>query len=305
MKKRRKLLYSLLIIGAATCGQLLYSYWGTISPQVKPLFKQLFGPLLAGDSTPAYYHQVPILCFHNLDGAGRYSTDREQFREYMEVIRKLGIEVIPLRRLYDHARRRQLLSRPATVITVDDNYKNNFRLLAPILREYRYPATFFVYTKEIQKNPIWGSSWDDLRRLYAENFDIQNHSYSHRSFYKSLPGESLAAYQRRIRAEIIGSRELLERKIPNLQIWAFAYPMGYHSDYLQRALTQAGYQLQLASNGRPVDLTTPFSGVFGRFAVQKRQNSGKDLLFKKYLLYALRSHSPQGKDSQSGVVERD
>lgn len=287
-----RLRYSLLIITIGIGAQLLYNSWGTISQWISPLARQIL-PEGREVKRSTYYYQVPILCFHNLDGAGPYSTSREHFREYMEMIAEEGLEVISLQRLYEHARRRKMLTRPAVVITVDDNYKNNFRLLAPILREYRYPATFFVYTQKIQANPLWGSSWEDLRRLYGENFDIQNHSHSHSSFYKPLFGESLAAYRKRIELEIIDSREILESNIPNLRIWAFAWPMGYSSDYLQRALKSAGYQLQLASNGEAVDLRRPFNGIFGRFAVQQRAGSGKDLLFQRYLRHAQQPYSPE------------
>ena len=242
------------------------------------------------------YNLVPILCFHNVDGVGPYSVSQERFRHYLSEIREAGIEVIPLRELYEAARDNRLLEKPSLVITIDDDYKNIVRVAAPILREFRYPATFFFYTADIMADPRWGTSWEDLRRLYAEGFDVQNHSYTHTVFHVRLPGESRAEYATRLHREIYTSREILVKNVPGIDPYAFAYPMGYFSDHLRAQLEEAGYELLLTTDSRPVDLTTSFTGTFDRYTIQKRFVDNPEAMFRRQLQYALRPYQPEARD---------
>lgn len=244
-------------------------------------------------ATRAYYNRVPILLFHNVDGAGPYSISRESFQRHLDEIRSAGVRVIPLKQLYDHARENRLFSRPSIVITIDDDFENIVRVAAPLLREYDYPATFFFYTKDIMDDPRWGASWADLNRLYREGFDIQNHSYSHTPFHEPRGGESAAEYDRRVRREIIHSRETLEKNIPGLKVWTFAYPFGYKNAALQQKLLDAGYALTLTTDARPVDVSQPFRPSFDRYTIQRFYVRDPDALFRRQLEYALTPYSGQ------------
>lgn len=242
------------------------------------------------------YNLVPILCFHNVDGKGPYSVSQAKFRAYLTQIRASGIRVIPLRKLLSAALENRLFTEPSLVITIDDDYKNIVRVAAPILREFRYPATFFFYTADIMSDPRWGTSWEDLRRLHSEGFDIQNHSYTHTVFHVRLPGETRDEYDARVHREIYTSREILQQKIPDARLYAFAYPMGYFSDHLRESLTEAGYELLLTTDSRPVDLTAPFHGTFDRYTIQKKFVQNPEAMFARQLQYALRPYEPGSGD---------
>ncbi|MCB1308069.1 MAG: polysaccharide deacetylase family protein [Leptospiraceae bacterium] len=246
----------------------------------------------AGESPPRY-NLVPILCFHNIDGAGPYSVSRQEFRHYMEEIRRAKIDVIPLRVLLANARANRLFERPSLVITIDDDYKNIVRVAAPILREYRYPATLFFYINDILPNPRYGTSWEDLRRLKAEGFDIQNHSYTHTMFHHPRDGESPENYANRVQREIITSRDILEENIPGLDIYAFAYPMGYYNDRLREKLVRASYDVLLTTDAEPVDITDEFEGTFHRYTIQKYYVRNPEAMFQRQLEYATRPFIPE------------
>lgn len=242
----------------------------------------LLYPVLSGNSaarthtvtenkSPGEYHLVPVLCFHNVDGKGIYALDHRKFRQYMTIIRDEGVQVVSLKQLYRHAMENRLFKKPSLVITVDDDYSNISRVAAPILREFGYPATFFVYISDIADNPRYGMSWDDLQRLRSEGFDIQNHSYTHTRLHHPRPAEEIGQYLERLHREIDTSRQTLESKIPGLKIYAFAFPMGFHNDFLKQKLLDSGYMLLLTTDAYPVDLTKPFVGVFDRYTVQKRK----------------------------------
>lgn len=254
----KKFLYSFLFFAA---GAILY----------------MTGPglltLLGGPSQKMFhepqYHLVPVLCFHNLDGAGQYSIARSEFRRQMEILRTEGVDVISLRTLHEHARINLPFKRPSIVLTIDDDYTNIVRLAAPVLREFRYPATFFVYTQAINSSPQAGLSWEDLRRINQEGFDIQNHSYSHTAFHNPAPGESEPDYAARVYREIGLSRDILIKNIPGIDVFAFAYPMGYYSDGLREELMRTGYEVLLTTDARAVNVKQPFNGTFDRFTIQR------------------------------------
>lgn len=244
------------------------------------------------ETTEGRYHLVPILCFHNVDGVGVYSVSVEKFRGYLDTLKHEGVEVVPLRSVYRHSVSNRLMPRPSVAITIDDDYVNIARVAAPILREYGYPATFFVYTQDIQKDPRGGMSWEDLQRLRREGFDIQNHSYSHTKFHEPDAGESPQAYAERVRREILESRKALVEALPGLDAYAFAYPMGYYSNNLRDQLFQAGYRLLLTTDAAPVDLTKPFTGTLHRHTIQKPvQGVDPDELFRLQIAYAKRLRS--------------
>ncbi len=232
-----------------------------------PWASQWFAAVGAHPDRPAYF-RVPILLYHDIDGRGRYSITRHEFRRHLEILRQENIDVVPLRILLQHARDRRPFLRPTVAITIDDDYANAFRIAAPLLREFHLPATFFVYVKDIARSPEEGLSWEDIDRIRSEGFEIQNHSYTHTAFHIPGSAESSSEYRNRLTREIETSRRILEERLPGNSIYAFAYPMGLNSPMLRRELEHAGYALLLTTEGKSVDLALPFTGTLDRFTIQ-------------------------------------
>ncbi|MDH5656395.1 MAG: polysaccharide deacetylase family protein [Spirochaetia bacterium] len=232
------------------------------------------------------YNRVPIFLFHNLDGEGRYAISRHEFRRYLELIKEEQVDVISLSELYEASKTNKRFQRPSCVITIDDDFKNIVRIAAPLLREFSYPASIFVYINNISNDPRAGTSWEDLDRLRKEGFEIQNHSYSHTMFHVPRSNESPENYYSRVTKEIITSREILEERLPGLKIYAFAYPMGYHSPSLKERLFHADYSLLLTTDASTVNLDSPFTGTFDRFTIQHLENGDYKNTFRRLLIKA-------------------
>lgn len=230
------------------------------------------------------YNRIPILLFHNIDGHGRYAISRHQFRSHLEILKNENIQVLPLKTVYEMLKTGTYADRPSVVITIDDDYKNIVRVAAPMLREYQFSATFFVYTQNITDFPRQGMAWDDLRRLQREGFDIQNHSHTHTQFHLQRQDESFSQYEDRVTIEISHSKHILEKELGQ-PIWAFSYPFGYSSPYLERRLKDAGYKLILTTDANPPDTTKPFTGVIDRFTIQRNSNSSDYSLSNWELFY--------------------
>ncbi len=231
------------------------------------------------------YYLVPVLLFHNIDGKGPYSVSREEFRNYLSILKQERINIIDLQTLYKHALNNTFFNEPTMVITVDDDYTNIVRVLAPMLREFQFPATFFFYVKDINNYAEKGTSWEDLQRLLNEGFDIQNHSYSHTIFHKKSPLETEEEYNNKLYREIILSKKILEEKLKT-NIWAFAYPMGFYTENLNQYIFENGYKIVLTTDGVPLDLSKKFNGIIHRYTVQKEYVKDPMKMFYLQISYA-------------------
>ncbi len=273
---RKRLLISLPVFLVCISGWFLFSgepaLWKTIGSS-----KQ---------NVQSGHHLVPILCFHDVNGSGPYSVSIQEFRNYLDILKKENIRVWPLKKVMQYARQNRLMEEPTMAITIDDDFENIARVAAPILREYDYPATFFVYTKDINNHPRGGMAWEDLHRLLAEGFDVQNHSHTHTAFHEPRAHESQEQFAARVTQEVVTSREILEKNLPDNKIWAFAYPMGYYSPYLESRVREAGYDLILTVDAAPVDLTANFSGIMDRYTIQKEYVDDPMAMFYKQIAYA-------------------
>jgi peptidoglycan/xylan/chitin deacetylase (PgdA/CDA1 family) len=235
------------------------------------------------------YYLVPVILFHDIDGKGPYSVTREEFRNYLNIIKEEKIQIVSLKTLYQHAIKNQFFDKPTMVITIDDDYVNIVRVLAPILREYHYPATFFFYVKDIQSHPTKGTSWEDLKRLLKEDFDIQNHSFSHTVFHKKKDGEPDEIFYQRLYQEIVLSKKILESNL-NHTIWAFAYPMGYYTEETHQYIFKNDYKIVLTTDAKPLDLSKPFDGIVHRYTIQKEYVKDPVKMFYLQISYAKRTY---------------
>ena len=139
-------------------------------------------------------------------------------------------------------------------VTFDDGYSDNLTVAAPILKTLGIPATFFVTTGFIGSAVAadWDDSlsvpqnwltWEQVRQLAAQGFEIGSHTHTHINLSKSDPEA--------IQADLSVSRETLQREL-GAPARFFAYPFGGPEDIspASRELIQgAGFECCLSCYG--------------------------------------------------------
>ena len=183
---------------------------------------------------------IPILLYHNIDGKGPYSIDADVLREHFRLIRDRGIRVIPLRELV------QRLEHPAPyrdrviVITFDDGYGSMHSKLLPLVREFGYPVTLFVYYDNIAIRSSRNLTWERVRMMDREGIDIQAHSISHADLTelskKNDPESRKCLYE-----ELYLAKRLIELRM-NKKIDFYAFPYGRYNLAIVDMAHTAGYR---------------------------------------------------------------
>jgi peptidoglycan/xylan/chitin deacetylase (PgdA/CDA1 family) len=169
---------------------------------------------------------------------------------------------------------RILLEEKVVALTFDDGLETFRTVICPILNRYEMTATFFVPTayigesRQYPKHPslmTYGDcllSWQDLREMRNEGFEIGAHSHSHNKISKQDRQSAVS--------EIQLSKAILEDKLL-CSIKSFAYPFGRadaFSPWTRQLLSDAGYIAgctmigkKLSAMDNPLEL--PRTGING------------------------------------------
>jgi len=135
------------------------------------------------------------------------------------------------------------------VITFDDGYTDNLELGLPVLQCAGVPATVFVVTKDVGgKNIVWREAgdqvpsdlmtWEDLKRLQANGWEIGSHASDHVHLDKRTPEEQRVLIER--------SWQDIERHLGHPPT-SFAYPYGTYNDDTVKALRNLGCQVAVTT----------------------------------------------------------
>ena len=202
-----------------------------------------------------------VVAFHRVSDAYRdpLTCGVGAFESFCRVFHD-SFAVIPLAEMVTRLERGQPLG-GTLAITFDDGYRDNYESAAPILRSLRLPATFFVVTDFVESDvvPWWDGdcdpppkwmTWDQLRRLRDDGFDIGGHTRTHVDLGTTTGDDA--------EREIAGSRGELEARL-DIGVELFAYPYGRVENMTEanRALVRrAGFRCCASCHGG----TTPRGG---------------------------------------------
>jgi|GEM_PF-654856 len=183
---------------------------------------------------------VPILVYHNLakKAGGRLVLAAPDFERQMRYLKRDGFRVVSLRDFVAWTRLERQLPSRAVVLTFDDGYRSFKTYAYPILKELGFTATLFVPTGFVGAGRA-ALTWDELKSMSAEGFDVEAHSYSHEYLTRN-PKETDAQYERRLAREIDAPREDFEVRLGTAPSY-IAYPYGNADEAVLDRVRAQGY----------------------------------------------------------------
>ena len=216
-----------------------------------------------GGITASGYQVVPILCYHRFESGctSPMCITPTDFERQMQYLKESAYRVISFRELMEFVEYRRALPKRSVVITIDDGYRSAYEQAYPILKKYGFSATLFIYTEfvGVSRQAI---TWDQLREMKANGFEIGSHSVRHSDLTEPEEQEDQREYLERVKREIRLSKEIIDRELEQDTL-VFAFPYGRHDKRAVALVREAGYQLA-------VTVERGFNAFFAQPLVLKR-----------------------------------
>jgi len=241
--------------------------------QLKSVLGRVAG--LTGAYERRFRSQMTIVAFHRVNDrlvGDPLTCSTAKFEAFCDFFRA-HFRVLPLSEQVAGARAGKDLGGTLS-ITFDDGYLDNSEVAAPILRRLQLPATFLVTTgfigsqitppwdRNLAEQPGW-MSWDHLRALHSEGFEIGCHTDSHLDMGK--------ADAETVQADLALSKQKLIDALRTSSARLFAYPFGGPEHISQRSrelVREAGFTCCLSCHGG-INAVTPDPFELNRIAVDQ------------------------------------
>ena len=208
---------------------------------------------------------VSILGYHDFRerGGSPMIISASKFRDQMKAIKDSGIPVIPLSDVLAWKKGTKNIPEESIVITMDDGWQGVYEHAFPVLKEYGFPFTVYIYKKYVN---IGGRSltWAQVKEMMQSGCEIGSHSISHESL-RAKKGRTEAQHQQWVLAELKESKIFLEENL-GVPVTSFAYPFGIFDDSVADLGLQLGYETLVTVNSQKVSWDTPM-GKMGRFII--------------------------------------
>jgi len=158
----------------------------------------------------------------------------ETFRAHLELIKRQGYTPITATELADSLEKGLPLPERAVMLTFDDAWSNQYRYALPLLEEYGYRATFFVYPRVVGAGAFMSAA--NLREITAAGHDVQSHTWSHTALTLGI-GEDEAALAARVASELDRTASWIEENVGHAPM-ALAYPYGHYDAVTVRVISE-------------------------------------------------------------------
>jgi peptidoglycan/xylan/chitin deacetylase (PgdA/CDA1 family) len=190
--------------------------------------------------------RIPILLYHSVaaDPPGwiaRFAVTPQIFAQHIDLIVESGRTAMTVSELREALHGRAALPSKPLVVTFDDGFAD-YAEAAAMLAAHSIPSTVYVTTgalrgrgprpREMEMPPGPMLEWSQLAEISGKYVEIGAHSHTHRQLDVLRPREAFE--------EIRRPKDLLEDELGH-EIFSFAYPYGFSSARVRRAVQAAGY----------------------------------------------------------------
>lgn len=188
--------------------------------------------------------RVSVLGYHDFSETQSETAMRirtSKFRKQMETIRQLGISVISLEDFTAWKKGDKDIPEKSILLTFDDGWKSVYTDAFPILKEFGYPFTLYLY-----KNYVDGGgkalTTPMIQEMIKNGATIGSHSVSHPYpiTVKSYRKKGADPYDAYLRKEMGESKRFLESKF-KIKANTYSYPGGFYTEEMLPLGKEFGY----------------------------------------------------------------
>jgi len=213
---------------------------------------------------------IVFLMYHEVQAAGsklvddspgyrRYVVSKEQFASQLEIVVQGGFKGLNVSQSLE-AMHSGTAGKPVVCITFDDGCASDLHVAAPLLRDKKFNATFYVTVDHLGRDGYLTRT--ELRELSDLGFEVGSHSLTHRHL------NDLDAVQ--IRRELVESKQVLE-EITGNSVDHFSCPGGRVNAVVTELALEAGYKSVATSQ---LGMNSARSSLFAlkRVAIKREMN---------------------------------
>lgn len=199
--------------------------------------------------------KVSVLTFHELSKKfepGSLLTPVKAFEKMLRSLTSKGYQSFFLSQIPDLIEGRDVGLKKGckpVVITFDDGYKNNYKLLLPLLKRYQMKANIFLIVSKIveKRKASTGNTltWTELSEMRDSGFfEFGSHTYdSHCNLPQKirLSGGSASCW-RGLYKDLKKARKVLKKRL-GISVNTLAWPHGRNSSNLRKLARMTGHKL--------------------------------------------------------------
>ncbi len=211
--------------------------------------------------------QVGILCYHDFITEKSNSQMRiniDHFRQQMQSIKDARLPVISLSQFLAWRKGEKDIPDPSIMITIDDGYNSIHHLAMPVLKEFGYPFSVFLYKKYVNGGGR-ALTTDQIKEIMANGGEIGSHSVSHPLNIAKPGSRTPEEYEGFVTSELRDSKQFLEDMFM-LPVPTYAHPGGTYTQRILELGPQFGYELMFSVNPAKATWDSP-AGLIPRYVV--------------------------------------
>jgi peptidoglycan/xylan/chitin deacetylase (PgdA/CDA1 family) len=189
---------------------------------------------------------VSVLGYHDFSStqpATEMRLPTDKFRAQMQALKDLNLKVISLEEFMAWKNGTARLPERSVLITIDDGWKSVYKNAYPVLKEFGYPFTIYLYKDFVGSEKSLALNEPNIKEMMQHGASIGSHSVTHP--YPSKVKKQLAAgeesYQAFLKKEFGESKSYLEKKFGE-DITTYAYPGGFHTPEMFDVAKDSGYE---------------------------------------------------------------
>lgn len=216
-----------------------------------------------------------------------------KFRQQMETIRELGLPVIPMSDFIAWKKGEKTIPAKSVVITIDDGWKSVYTDAYPILKEFGFPFTIYLYQGYVDGGSK-ALSTTMVKEMMKHGATIGCHSATHPypQTVKKYISRGEKEYDEFLNTEMGESKRFLEQKFKKT-VTTYAYPGGFFTDEMFRKAEQVGYSHLFTVQPGKVKRDSP-DNILPRYIILGNYDKIYDL--------AVNFRDPSA-DSAAGMIE--